>query len=511
MYLDTRSHDADDLRCDICTVGGGPAGIAMAHDLIGSGFAVVLLEAGGFEIDADSQAIYEGDVIGHDFPPLDVARLRFFGGASNHWQGMSRPLDALDFEPRAHVPRSGWPIRRDELDEHYERAARYCELGNGRYGLDEVADVMGRPLDWALDGGVFRHSPPTRFGEAYRAALGAADDVRVFLHANVTSIELDRDATAVDHLVVQTFSGRRLTVRARQYVLACGGIENARLLLNSDSVMAGGVGNGFDCVGRFFMDHPFAPHTAEMHLLRSDAGINFYHHHFDPDGVHLRGFIGLPPAMQHRRETLNCGFILDRYNFTAASEGIQSAKAILADFPERFGEHVWNIVGDLDGLAGAAWRKAVYSVHTRFRVSFFMENMPDWNSRVMLTGDRDRFGMRRVAVDWRIDDGHLHTYQVAHEELAAEMGRTGLGRLELKKPGDTVAGIGFDSSFHHMGTTRMHDDPRQGVVDRDSRGLGVANLYVAGSSVFTTAGHTNPTLNLVALALRLGDHLRRVA
>src|SRR5690606_13224807 len=216
-------------------------------------------ESGGLEPDADTQDLYQGDVIGRPYYPLDVTRLRHFGGSTNHWVGWCTPLDASDFEPKPWLPHSGWPFPRSELEPHYERAQRVCELGPYVYDDRlwdrfevEAPDLNPRRLAFCF----LQQSPPTRFGEVYRAELAQADDVTVLLHANVTDIRTNDAAAIVEHAVIRTLDGKAGRITARGFVVACGGIENARLLLAANRDIApAGLGNRNGLVGRSFMEH----------------------------------------------------------------------------------------------------------------------------------------------------------------------------------------------------------------------------------------------------------------
>jgi len=232
MFSDAREvEDGAIIEGDICIVGAGAAGITLALGLLDGGRRIVLLESGGFDYDHDTQALYQGVNLGLPYYDLDVCRLRYFGGTTNHWEGRCRPLDPIDFEARPWVPHSGWPITKATLDPFYARAHEICQLGPYRYD----------PADWLQPGesalafdparittNLWQFSPPTRFGETYRQALAMAPDVEVLLHADVVDIATNEAGAEVDRLQVATLSGRRFGVRARAYVLACGGIENAR-------------------------------------------------------------------------------------------------------------------------------------------------------------------------------------------------------------------------------------------------------------------------------------------
>jgi choline dehydrogenase-like flavoprotein len=240
VFLDFRTVDDNALfEADLCIIGAGAAGITIARELAGSHIQVCLVEAGGLEFEPDVQDVYAGANIGHPYFDLDVARLRFFGGTTNHWTGQCAPLQPIDFRSRSWVAHSGWPITRQDLDPFYRRAQSICQLGPFAYGAEVWSQIGVEPHAFDPDEVelcFWQRSPPTNFGEAYRTDLERAANVRVLLHGNVTNIATDSSAAVVQHLDVRTLDGKNGRIRAKIYVLACGGIENARLLLLSDSV-----------------------------------------------------------------------------------------------------------------------------------------------------------------------------------------------------------------------------------------------------------------------------------
>jgi choline dehydrogenase-like flavoprotein len=463
------------LRADVCIIGAGAAGITVAHELARTSAAVVVLEAGGLERDAADQAQYLGEITGRRYYPLNEARLRYFGGTTNHWGGMCRPLDAADFESRAWLPHSGWPLTRAELYPYYTRAAELCELNGARFSPQNAgipaADLL--PLDPRITETVlFRFSRPTRFGKVYRAALARAAGVSVLLHANALELETDDAARTVTGVRAGSLNGNRFHVRARRYVVATGGIDNARLLLASNRTAPAGLGNGRDLVGRYFQDHLVVTGGAVLTTMRPLPKL-YTHQRVDASGNWPRAALRLAPA---RQTEARCG------GHNALVKEDRFAGPNLA--------------------ARRAGKPVRYTLYNQW------EQLPNPDSRVRLITERDALGMPRVALDWRLADRDWRTLEAAHAAIDAAFRSAGLGRLD-GEPDDTWREAA-KGDFHHMGTTRMHADAARGVVDAACRVHGVDNLYLAGSSVFTTSGSANPTLTIVALALRLAAHLTQI-
>lgn len=503
------------IESDICILGAGAAGITLARELDRAGLNVCLVESGAFEYEMPIQDLYQGEISGLSYYPLHVTRLRMFGGSTNHWGGFSRIFDESDFEERQWVKWSGWPFSLDELLPYYARAHKVCELGPLDYSLEawERSDFKGLMFDddSLLQNGIFQNSTPVRFGEAHREAISASDNIRAVLRATAISIELHPDGHTVRSVELGTLSGKRLVASAKRYVVALGGIENPRLLLNSTSVQKEGVGNSSDLVGRYFMEHPIMP-IGELLLTQPDAPIELYRR-TTVDGTPVHGFITVRPDVLREHKMLNCGFLLKYRPWGDTSDGPSSAKELMeglgqGQVPDGLLDHIANIVTDLDSVLSATYNKVLN--RRLFDVTYWAESVPNPDSRVMLSAKKDPFGKRRVNLDWRLTAHDRENLRTLHTILGQELGRSGIGRFHLGFDADADAWPeGLRGSHHHMGTTRMAESPDKGVVDGNCRVHEIENLYVAGSSVFPTAGQANPTLTLVALAIRLADHLRR--
>ena len=523
--------DGTAFQAEVAIVGAGAAGITLAQALAAAGIPVCLVEGGGLEPDAEAQALH--DVVGRGYPLREnyMPRVRQLGGSCNRWAGSCMRLLPEDFAPRAWVPWSGWPIAPDEVERHIPEAARLLGLPDARQLLPDTYREGSSAAERRLydRGDTLRPTvslwavKPMRFGQVWRRRLERAATLQVLLHANADHLDLDEAGNAVRELRVATLDGKRHTVVARRFVLAAGGLENARLLLVSNDRQPAGIGNAHDLVGRFFMDHPRAvfgkvrlkPH-ARLRLLR---------------GVPLRnGKVQLgvtaSPAVQARERLLNHYLTFESEQSGYAQErfdaAVQVAKVVLKkghagsrlDLKQALATKTPGLVYLLtpkEIVPHWAYRalhrlrelRPRPATEQRYVVVYFCEQPPDPASRVLLDRRHDRLGLPRTVLDWRIGPEVVDSVVRLQNLLAAELEAAGLGSLE---PGNPEA-IRFTDASHHMGTTRMSDDPRTGVVDRDGRVHGVANLYLAGSSVFPCAGHANPTLTIVALALRLARHL----
>src|SRR5271154_6780104 len=514
MIVDARSVPACTvLETPFCIVGAVAAGITLAREFIGSSFETLLLESGGMEFAPDTQDLYQGAIVGRPFEDLTACRLRFFGGTTNHWAGVCAPYDAVDFEAR--FPYHGWPFDRAYLDPWYRRAQQVCQLGPFEYAPAQwgiTPDQLTPPFDGpAFVCKILQQSPPTRFGPVYEPELRRAAKVKVFLQANALGFFIGDHQGEVGELAVATLSGVSFAVRARIFVIAVGGIENARLLLLSGKPGGSGLGNEHDLVGRYFMTN-LVYHGGTIALSNPyvdlDAFTGLYPKPYGGFGLgkfYYLSQVGLSAEYMRERRLPNAKFF---WGDPALLERLRGPdKALFNDLSRA--------IGSVDRTAGFAGRKISFTSAAPSRsleLTWNSAQLPNPESRVLLGAERDPFGFRRVAIDWRVTAGDKENAIATHRLLGAEVGRTGLGRLRstLDFTDDTTWPEDFYGDEHHMGTTRMHVDPTLGVVDQHCRVHSLANLYVAGSSVFPTSGAGNPTLTIMALALRLADHIKEI-
>jgi len=531
LIADLRSLDDNTLlETDVCIVGGGAAGITLALELQHSGLQVCLLESGGLtEAVEETQALYTGESVGHPIVP-DFGRNRGLGGTTSRWNGRCAPLSPIDFAQRPWVRDSGWPINSDELLPYFRRAWSKCAVHNAVQSDQAVlADLKATRLaidPSKLDHFIWRFPARTdlsqlHFGQAFASELRRSPAVRVLLHANICGFEASDQGQTIDAVIVKSLTGITARVRAQTFVLSCGGLENARILLNSVDSVPGGLGNAHGLVGRYFMQH-LKGHTAEIHSSATNAAVlqdmlNFFS---SRNGTQYEVGFSLPEQVQQEEQLLNASATLAyeadaQSSWNAGKVVVRSALArkvtretgrslgVIAKHPQELAVNIWrrNVLGRPVCLSGGA-----------IRVFINIEQMPDPDSRVMLTDDVDVLGLRRMRVDWRVADVEGRTARRMTEAVGSELERLGLGTAELPSwmlgpdnPAHTLI-----ETHHHIGTTRMAESPHKGVVDADCRVHGTTNLFVAGSSVFVTGGHANPTLTIVALAVRLADHLRDV-
>lgn len=529
MLIDARTVPSGSRReCDVCIVGGGPAGITVALRLLGRGLRVCLLEGGGRSPDRRQQELYRGEVAGHPYYALDTCRFGMYGGSTNRWGGWCRPLEPEDFERRAWIPRSGWPIGAADLEPHHEEVARLLRLPFLRLSAADWGSALPDPLPiqgGALRNTLFQYCEETNFAEEHGGRLEHSDDIEVLLHANVVGLRLGTgpEAGRVDRIDVDTFDGGSFSVRARAVVLAAGGIENPRLLLAARRDRPAGLGNEHDLVGRCFMEHLHVP--AGHLFLDSEALDRGFYRKALRGGARVRGVLASRPEAQAAHGLLGTSIALEgrRYHYGTPFLGWRPELTVpptrvylrvrrtgarrVGEKVKGTAERAWNTRRTWQ--TGRATRRARRSGPRRAAVRslyFRSEQVPDPDSRVTLGSTCDRLGRPVARLDWRISRADTDSVERWLELLAGDVTASGVGAV-ARPPDDWQRRI--IGGPHHMGTTRMAADPADGVVDADCRVHSVENLYVAGSSVFATGGFANPTFTLLALAVRLGDHLLR--
>lgn len=487
MIIDARTLPPDtEIDADVCIVGTGPAGLAIAREFLHRNLDVVMLEAGGAEETTASQAFYEGENLGLPYD-LSHSRYRMFGGSGAHWGGYTALLDASDFDAHPWIPLSGWPLAFDELQPYYGRALRWLGFEerdyDPEYWVEQGEDVVRFPAG-TIRNKIWRFNR-LRFGEVLRGTLDAAINVRVLLHAPVTSIKMNAARSEVQSVTVGRSRDTALTVRARRYVIACGGLETPRLLLTAGPGFTPLVHN--DNVGRFFMEHYHVVWQLELALFTAAARSRLYQQcGVIDDCCEVRAFFQLDPELRREHGLTN---VIFKVHHEAE--------------PDSMGPGAGELINRLQG------RRSEFGTGS---ISVMAEQVPNPSSRVTLSDERDSLGVPRLRLDWRSTTLDNHSVYRSAELLAARLGVVGAGRLRFLP---RFQALEFATDFnrdvkggdHHLGTARMSDTPRHGVVDPDCRLHGVANCYLAGSSVFSTSGAVNPTLTILALSMRLADHL----
>ena len=505
------------LQADVVVIGAGPAGITMAEELARAGRHVLLVEAAGREhTRADDDAL-DGDGSGEPFP-LVRSRHRGFGGTSTHWTPETglrvRPLDELDFDARPCRPHDAWPVNASELRPYYERAYRSIGLEPENEARRWFGDDSPTPLSWP--GGpqlaMFQFAPHDSFTRRFDS-LSSASLIDLAMHGTVTSLEQGAQDTAVERVVIANADGGHCYAVGGVVVLACGALENARLLLASPGRDGCALGNDHDNVGRYFMDHLSVDSGILVPVDGHDLGATVFREQRSTGGDRFQPMLWLANELIRREGIPNAAFWVEEIDPMYLSPGVgtaRKARAAIHGRPRRaLTPQLPGLVRDSpDLIRYFARRKLSVSGPTVVALRILTEQVPNRESRVRLSARRDAVGLPRVDLDWRITSADLDVVTAHQELLGKQLSDRGVATLGAPFRRETHPSP-IMSNFHHLGTTRMHRDSRRGVVDIDGRVHATSNVYVVGGSVFPTGGYLNPTLTILALALRAAEKINR--
>jgi choline dehydrogenase-like flavoprotein len=515
------------LSCDVCIVGSGPAGATIARELSNGGLAVVLLESGGMARDPRADALNDIENVGRPRATDQWSvRNRIAGGSSHTWGGRCAGFDEIDFHRRDWVQNSGWPLTASDMEPFLQRSAphlglamgagfsdeRFWDLAGQKLPKREVDQSLLLPFFWQFSRDS-KESYPFEYMRFGRHLSELGDNVTILTGATVTRVLCTVDQSCAQGVEFATFEGGRYRVKAKSIVLCAGGIENARVLLNSGEAGRNGLGNDKDQVGRYLMDHlrgPIAHFDIDgtSHLQKRFGRYNL-------EGRFFRAGLRLSPEVQKREKLLNSAIWLGE---VLSPQDPWDALRRLAARQPRFREDAMLLARNSAFMLRAAMgyfasgHGLPRKLH-KLTLECMCEQVPDANSRITLSDKTDSLGMRLPKIDWRSHPDETRTMHRTAELSVSEFARVGFPVPLLEdwvKEGASIP-ASFVDVAHPTGTTRMAASSAEGVVDVNCKVFGVSGLFISGSSVFPTAGHCNPTQMIVAMAIRLADHLKKEA
>lgn len=513
------------LSTQVCIIGGGVAGQTLAIQLEKHNIASLIIESGDKDTNAETQALAKGANGGENYYDLETARLRLFGGTAAIWGGRCAELDPIDFEARDYIPHSGWPITKSDLDPYYAQSFESLGLKRPSEGrLWKTINLKPPAFDpkkidtdlWAFD------ENGERFTNLNRKGL---EKTRIVLNANLTDIDVNEQGE-VQTISVKSLNGHTAQINAKYFVLAAGAIETVRLLLAAVAKRPDGLGQEKDQLGRFFMEHPHA-RGGEILPVSLAQTLQVLPRALRVDGRRYAAYLRPSPEVQRQLGILNTSVsFAPRRHANEKEENYRSAiKTLKHDMPS---SKIWRSLykgGKKIAIKGLEktdpWSSVLNMKAARGKMGVYAivraEQAPNPRSRVMLTDATDALGMRQPLLDWQFSELDKRSVHGLMTTLADEYKRLGWGDVRLSSwlndpevtwKTDPLISAHPIGGYHHMGGTRMSETAETGVVNSDCRLHESPNLFVASSSVFPTGGWANPTVTIMALAQRLGDHLK---
>ncbi len=510
---DIKQHpELEVLRTTVCVIGSGPAGAIVAVELARTGIDVLVVEAGSKLPDHDSDTLDHLEVSGS--ADLRFNHARQLGGATNLWAGRLAPFEAIDFQRRDWVPGSGWPLSGAEIEPYYRKVGDVLGIPGAEYFANRrtpehnfliSSTIETKPFQWA--------KKPFLAGDYIESAMEQFPNLKLALNAPVVRLIESNNTQTVETAEFILPGGDTGRIHARYFVLAAGGIETPRLLLNSTTVRNSGIGNDHDNVGRYLSTHP----KANMASLILNKSVSTNHALFTDEHVSgglLRYGIGLSAETQKQHRLLNhyvqlLPFL--EYQANTLFEKIKKSSTmdsplidrtpLIRGFVPGFGLMVFEVLGRL----GRFQRRA-----RKFILRAFLDQYPDRNNRLMLSSACDSNGMPKVDVKWVFSQPDrvsvLEFFRLMDEDVVAR----GIGHIEYQKLRETDDWPIIGIHSHFMGATRMGTNPADSVTNGDCGVHGSDNLFVAGPSLFPVYGYANPVYTIGALSLRLADHLKEI-
>lgn len=514
MFVDLNDMSGEvSINTDICIIGSGAAGISLALEFINSNYDVVVVESGGLIMEATSQGLYQSDVVGLPHESIHLGRARTYGGTTTLWAGQALPLSPIDFEVRNWVEYSGWPINYDHLLPYYRRAEHVMQIPEISYdGSSWPKNISAPRFRDKLYPVMSQFSKHPDFGKLYAKEIENSRNVKLIYHATVLKIDTDESKKAVESLQLGSIDGKMGRLKAKRYVICCGGIESARLLLLSE------IGNQYDLVGRFFQEHihytacPIVPNP--NFDIRKSLSI------MRVEGMKRSPKYAISTEIQRSQKLLNCaGEIVYPQTEDSPIEALRTVVRVLKKVEDhkKLSGSINKILRRPDYLAKAAYRRYVRHLTVDDwsgdpYIGISCEQNPNPDSRVTLGEHKDAFGLRRTVLDWRLSELDIFTMRQFVQVVAEEFEDSGVGKVDIEKmqlpdSPSLLAGVVHDAA-HHMGTCRMSESPSMGVVDSHCRVHDMTNLFIGSSAVFPTGGFSNPTLTIIALCIRIADQLK---
>ncbi|MDB5223205.1 MAG: family oxidoreductase [Chitinophagaceae bacterium] len=520
MILDLlRDELPEHMSADICIVGSGAAGMAAAFELTKTKLKVLILESGDIKYNDDTQSLYNSEIVGHSFNGAHEGRFRTLGGSTTKWGGQALPLTEFDFIKRSWVSYSGWPINYTDIIPYYKKATDYLLVDNYNFTDDLFDKLKISPPGFdksLINYHLSKWSPVPNLRKIYLPIIKKSKNVTLIKNANLIKINLGEKLNNVSDFKFVTINKcNKLTVTAANYILATGGIEVARILLSNQHQLRCGIGNEEDLVGRFLQDHPVAHigvlKTENPRQIQKLFNVHFY------KGKKYSVRFSLSSSVQQSLQLLNASAAINfNFNKNSVFNNLSYLKTAIRDKEKRrlLSYNIIEVIKKSPSLTLPIYyylfKNRIVKPNTDFNISIMTEQEPDPESRIQLSTQKDSLGIPKSKITWKVNASVWKTVNAFAHIIKEQFHISELGNVLISE------NINLDiphwedfisDQYHHIGTTRMDNSSKYGVVDKHCRIHNINNLYIASSSVFPTSGHSNPTLTLIALTFRIIDKI----
>ena len=512
MFKDLKDFPSNStLIYDICIAGTGPAGISVAKQLLDTDIKIAILESGGLEPEPEYQELNEGINSGPSYLSLDSSRLRCFGGAGKLWAGHCAPFRSDDFDKKSYVPLSGWPISLDDLKAYYKQAAEMLGISYEKF---YNKDLLGKTFkeksfneidtdNSFLSANVKQVSNVENrdFAEKYRSDFESSVNTHVIFHSTVTKLNFSKNNKNIESISIADLNNNSGTIKAKIFVLACGALENPRILLTSKKFLKKETNIDSNLVGSCFMSHPGITEVAEIHKSTAEKCLK----NETDDTFKVFFEVNSKERMKQKilRHSLSIKPSTDVFDKSTYTSG-----GVVTRFKKLFED--LNLFSAAKKIVCSA-RDAEYSSNN-WNLSVGLEQPPRLTNNLKLDDTKDALGVSKINIFWdNLSKIEKDTVVKSVKTMARQLGLLGTGKIKFKN--ELLSGQSYkfnDPINHHIGTTRMSESSKTGVVDKNCKVFGVSNLYIAGSSVFATSSIVNPTYTIIALSLRLGEYLKNI-
>ncbi len=517
--LDTCNED--DLNyIDICIIGTGVAGLAISNEFLNTKFRVLVLESGLNSFKQEIQDLYKSEVVGLNFDGIHNGRFRTMGGSTTKWGGQALPLTPIDFEVRSFVEKSGWPIHFKEVSAYYPKALKFLNVEQGDFREDDFEKLKIKDPGFnksLIDFHLSKWSPNPNLKLIYKPLIEQSDNIRIIQDANLITLKRSENDEDIKEIEVSNYEKTVVkNISAKIFILCAGGIENARILLNNalaiykkdkkpDNVI----------VGKYFQDHPGIQIGELIPLNEKELQKTFNTHFYKNKKNSIR--FSLNQNYQKINNLLNVsGSVMFWPNENSFLGNLSKVKnSIQNKSVKDFVVNLFNTIFKINELFISIYyylfKRRIVKPNSKYILNLSLEQEPDINSCITLSGEKDRFGLSKTKLHWDISYLTWKTTIEFSKIIKNEFERLGLGKVilssEINYENKNWKQI-FGDQNHHIGSTRMGESEISSVVNSNCRLWQTKNLYVAGSSIFTTSGHSNPSLTIIALAIRLSDYIK---